>query len=241
MKHMKTALLPALLALSLFGANMARADMHEPDNHTKVDPPPEPEPMPPPDNHTKVDPPTPPTPPGPTPQPPKHDGGGGGIHGKRVFLCVIGNQRYYVRYAAECRGPRVVYQQPRVIYAQPKKRVRTVRYAAPCNCQAPVVSYGGSYGGGDIVIGGGGTRFIGSPAAVAQARKRANRQAQYGYADGGGYGYSDGGGYYEQAPVVRRKAKRVRRVRVQAYNPYPVYDPGVVIHYGPVIMKDGAY
>jgi hypothetical protein len=212
-----------------------------PDNHTKVDPPPEP--------------PTPPTPPNPRPRPdPRPDTGNTDTDKKRHkrLVCVIGDQRFYVRYRSECVGPRVVYRDPGVIYAQPRKRVRTVRYAAPCNCAAARVTYGNS--SGDIVIGGG-TRFIGSPAAVSQARKRAKRQLQYGggyaygggysvgggYAYGGGYGYSDGGGYYEQAPVVRRKAKRLRRVRVQAYNPYPVYDPGVVVHYGPAIMKDGAY
>jgi hypothetical protein len=129
--------------------------------------------------------------------------------------------------------------------------VRTVRYAAPCNCAAPVVTYG--RGRGDIVIGGGyassGTRFIGSPAAVAQARKRAAYQLQFGGGVyDGGYAYGNGVGYdEEQAPVVvRRHAKRnklrVRRARQQVYyGDYPSYNPGVVIHYGPAIMKDGAY
>jgi hypothetical protein len=242
MKLLKTAVFPAFLALSLFGANLAHAGaVTEPDNHTKVDPPPEPEPMPP-DNHTKVDPPPEPTPtptpqPTPTPTPTDPDK----KHPKRL-VCVIGDQRFYVRYRSECVGPRVVYREPRVVYQRQVKRVRTMRYAAPCSCAAPTVTYG--HGNGDIVLGGGyaGTRFIGSPAAVLQARKRAAYQLQFGGGVyGGGYGYSDGGGYYEQAPVIRRKIKRLRRARVQVYAPYPVYDPGVVVHYGPAIMKDGAY
>jgi hypothetical protein len=265
MKITKTTVFPALLALSLFGTTHAYAgndgDMNPPpDEHVDTT-------NPNPDTHMPPDPDTnmppdpgpehvdkggnPPTPPKPTPQPGPNPTDSDKRHPKRL-VCVIGDQRFYVRYRSECVGPRVVYRDPGVIYAQPRKRVRTVRYAAPCNCAAARVTYGNA--SGDIVIGGG-TRFIGSPAAVSQARKRAKRQLQYGggyaygggysdgggYAYGGGYGYSDGGGYYEQAPVVRRKAKRLRRVRVQAYNPYPVYDPGVVVHYGPAIMKDGAY
>ena len=135
------------------------------------DPGPEPEP----EHHTKVDPPTPDPTPTPTPRPdprPRPDVTNTDTdkkHTKRL-VCVIGDQRFYVRYRSQCVGPRVVYRDPGVIYTQPRKRVRTVRYAAPCNCGAPVVAYG--QGRGDIVIGGGyatsGTRFIGSPAAVAK-------------------------------------------------------------------------
>ncbi len=100
-----------------------------------------------------------------------------------------------------------------------------------------------------------------SPAAAMQMERRARKGQAGGYGTGGGYGYgggyavggygggySYGGGYggdygagYGDSIVVQpRKHKRKKHVRYGGPM-YPSYDPGVVIHYGPVVTKGGAY
>lgn len=89
-------------------------------------------------------------------------------------------------------------------------------------------------GYGDVVIGGG-SSFIGSPAAVAQARRRANS----GYYAGGAASYNDG-----DVVIIKKKGKRRRGASYNAgygYNYGSGYGSGVVVHTGPVIMKDGGY
>jgi hypothetical protein len=67
-------------------------------------------------------------------------------------------------------------------------------------------------------------------------RKRMAMQHDYSYGYGNGYGYDDGYGY-AQPRVYHRKKKR--RAMMMDYG--AAYDPGITIHYGPTILKNGAY
>jgi hypothetical protein len=122
---------------------------------------------------------------------------------------------------------------------------------------------GGGYTyGGMIGYGSEGGVYFGSPAARMQAAKRARRNGGYGYSYGGGYagegGYGNGGGYSDNGNYggncncgngrAHKKHRRGHRMRFQSqdygYNGGSqgfTYDPGVVIHYGPTIAKDGGY
>jgi hypothetical protein len=106
--------------------------------------------------------------------PPDHGGGGGGgTIIKRIVVCVINNRVFHVARVEDCGVHRYVRIE--------KRRSRTIRYTASrrhyCGCgQSSVVKNGGDY-----VIGGGG--FVGSAAAVGQARRRAS----LGYEFSGGY------------------------------------------------------
>jgi hypothetical protein len=129
---------------------------------------------------------------------------------------------------------------------------------------------GGGYTyGGMIAYGGDGGVYFGSPAARMQAAKRARRNGGYGYSYGGGYadqgGYGNGVGYSDDGYGYsnnrnyggncncgngrdHKKHRRGHRMRFQSqdygYNGGSqgfTYDPGVVIHYGPTIAKDGGY
>ena len=122
-----------------------------------------------------------------------------------------------------------------------RKYARTVRYVVrgPHYCAPSVNKNGGGYGyGGDVVIGGGG--FIGSPAAVAQARRRASASVAF---SGGSYGYVGEPAYYngDETVVLQKRHKRKRLGGSVYYRGYSSYNSGVVLHYGPAIMKDGAY
>lgn len=77
-------------------------------------------------------------------------------------------------------------------------------------------------------------RYVAQPsrAALMQAQKRARRQAH------ARYQVVDGGYAYDEQVVVRVKKRKARRIR-QAY--LPGYDTSAVIHYGPLVEKNGAY
>ena len=71
-----------------------------------------------------------------------------------------------------------------------------------------------------------------------------------GYSYGGGYGMTGGYGYGTGGctcgtDVVVKPRKHNRKKRYGAYGAGPVqfphYDPGVVIHYGPVVTYSGGY
>jgi hypothetical protein len=106
-----------------------------------------------------------------------------------------------------------------------------------------------------------------SPAAVMQAERRRQR-AEYAYGGsyemdggygagyaygGGGYGfqgdmgYSDGGEYVRQRKPARKARHARRNCNCSGYGQMQgggigfSYDPGVVLHYGPTIVKDGGY
>ncbi len=145
-----------------------------------------------------------------------------------MIVCVINGEVFRVRHIRDCASGYVQYRPVR-------KKHRRVVVQGGCDCGT---GGGYGYGGGDVIIGGGG--FVGSPAAVKQARRRANA---YGYAAGGGYGYGDGGGYYGEGQVVVRKKRIKRKARRVYYNPdYGYgYEPGVMLHTGPAVMKDGGY
>ena len=162
-------------------------------------------------------------------------GGNGGVFVKRVVVCVINHQVFRVARVEDC-GQRAV------VRYRIKRHARTIRYDVPrlpYYAQPGVAKNGGGYGyGGDYVIGGG---YLGSPAAVAQWRRRAAARLQFsgGYVGGGSVG---GGGYYsegEQSVVI--KHHRHRKHRKLVYYGYPAPDSGVIIHYGPAIVKGGGY
>ena len=135
-------------------------------------------------------------------------GGGGGGYERRIVVCVVNGQVFYVRKTTDC-GQRVVVRH------KVKKYHKTVRYTkSRVSCCAPCINKNG--GGGDYVIGGGG--FIGSPAAVAQARRRAGGEEQ----------------------VVVYRHKRFGHGAVYS-GQYSGYNQGVVLHYGPAIVKDGGF
>jgi hypothetical protein len=161
-------------------------------------------------------------------------------HGRKVVVCVVDGRVFRVRDIRECysgqvyvKRQRVVRQ--RVIVEAPRPRVRQRVYS-------------GGYSG--VVTG-----YVGSPAAVAQAQRRAAKNGSEGafYAGGlghgsggsfsGGDGYGDGYGYgegtYVQTRRVSTRKRKIRRPRV-VYS-VPAYDPGVVYHTGPAVMKDGGY
>jgi hypothetical protein len=140
---------------------------------------------------------------------------------------VINGEVFRVRSVRDCASGYVDYRP--VVRKKPRRVVRQVVQQPGCDCG------GYAYGGGqDVVIGG----FVGSPAAVKQARRRANAYGYYGgsYSGGGGYGYGEG-------QVVVRKKRIKRKARTVYYDPsYGYgYEPGVVLHTGPAIMKDGGY
>jgi len=65
-----------------------------------------------------------------------------------------------------------------------------------------------------------------------------------GYGMTGGYGYGMGGCTCGTDVVVKpRKHNRKKRHGAHGAGPagFPVYDPGVVIHYGPVVTYSGGY
>lgn len=137
-------------------------------------------------------------------------------------VCVVNGQVFRVRHISDCASQRVEYR--RVV----RKKVRAERRVVVqqgCGC---------SYGGGqDVIVGG----FIGSRAAVQQARRRANAYGG-GYVTGGGY--VDDGGYGEGQVVIRRKHMKRKR-KVVYYDPGYGYNPGVIYHTGPIITKSGGY
>ena len=105
--------------------------------------------------------------------PPDHGGGGGGGTSiKRIVVCVINNQVIHVARVEDCAARRFVRVE--------EHRSRTIRYTVSRRhyCARPSMVKNG----GDYVIGGG---FIGSAAAVGQARRRASVQLQF----SGGYRY----------------------------------------------------
>jgi hypothetical protein len=162
------------------------------------------------------------------------NGGGSGSHGSaeyfmrgKVVVCVVNGQTFRVRRVSDCNAGGVYVRRERV-----QRRRVVVRQQR------------------DVVIGGYGSGFIGSRAAVAQARRRANKNGGEGAVYDGGLGYGAGGtfsgngygygdGYYAQGEVVVRRKKRLRRARPVYYQ--PAYDPGLVYHTGPAVMKDGGY
>ena len=156
--------------------------------------------------------------------PDDHGGGGGGLIIKRVMVCVINNQVVRVRRVEDC-GQQIVVRR------HVKKYSRTVRYSKSrlpyCAPGINKNSGGYAYGGGYAYSGGG---FVGSPAAVMQARRRAAGGAIY----GGGY-------YVEQPPVVIRQHKRRHLVTQGCNFGCPTYNPGIVVHYGTPISKGGGY
>jgi hypothetical protein len=158
-------------------------------------------------------------------------GGGGGGSERTVIVCIMNGQKFYVRRESECGLTRVVVRH------KVKKYTRTVRYQ---HHRARYCGPSVNKNGGDYVIGGGG--FIGSPAAVAQARRRAGGATAF---SGGGYGYGyvGEGAYYnegEETVVVKRHKRKFRRGAVYSGG-FSGYDSGVVLHYGPAIVKGGAY
>ncbi len=156
-------------------------------------------------------------------------GGGGGVVIKRRVVCVVNNRVYQVRRVEDC-----LQQQAAV--KRNKKRVKSVCYAhahdaycghsnAGYNAGRGIeIGYGGQASGGYAAGGG----FVGSPAAVAQAQRRASK---------------NGGGYYVEGEQVIRVAKRKKgRKMVHLYHSVaPIYDSGITIHYGPVVSKGGSY
>jgi hypothetical protein len=91
-------------------------------------------------------------------------------------------------------------------------------------------------------------RYVAQPslAAVQQAERRARNArlhatcgyAHLGYSLGGGCGYGEGYGnvVVVERPVVRKKRHhKRRRMVVPAYT----YDQGIVVHYGPAVVKNG--
>lgn len=96
------------------------------------------------------------------------------------------------------------------------------------------IGCGGRANGGVVVSGG----FFGSPAAVAQAKRRAAKNG-----DGGSYaGMGYGDAYVvNQSPAPGVHKRKLRRRGTPVYCPPPGYYSGVVVHYGPAIIKNGGY
>jgi hypothetical protein len=162
------------------------------------------------------------------------NGGGGGGGERIVIVCVMNGQKFHVRRESECGLTRIVVRN------KVKKYSRTVRYE---HLRKHYCGPSVNKNGGDYVIGGGG--YIGSPAAVAQARRRAGGSIEfsgvgYGYGYGGGYGYVGEPAFYDETVAVKRHQRKFRRGAVYS-GQFPGYNGGVVIHYGPAIVKGGAY
>lgn len=153
-------------------------------------------------------------------------GGGGGGHfpgnRKAQVVCVIDGQIVYVRRVQDC-----TYQPKVVVYHAPRKAKRVSK-------KARVVVEHLDKNGGDSYVVVPQVQYYSpaSPAAVMQARKRAAKAASQSY----------GHGYYVQPQVVVKQYRKKRKVRYAQpiYMPAPDYS-GVVIHYGPLVTKGGAY
>jgi hypothetical protein len=217
MTRFKSAIVPALLAMSLLGAGMAFAG---PPSHGK--------------NDGGND--------GPSHNKGGDNGGGNGDNGggrgngggggggyvtRKVVICVINGQVHRVRNIHECLSGQVYVKRERKAPRRVAVRKRSYSY------------------GDDVVIGAGG--FVGSTAAVSQARRRASKNGGEGGYYAGGLGYGTGGhGYggtytYSDSDIVQEpRSLRKRYARKHRRAVYvPVYDPGVVYHTGPIITKSG--
>jgi hypothetical protein len=154
-------------------------------------------------------------------------------HGRQAVVCVVNGEVFRVRRLQDCYSGQVYVRRAprqRVIVDAPRPRVVVQRRRA--------------YQGYSGVV----TGYVGSPAAVAQAQRRAAKNGGEGFWYEGGLGHGSGGSfsgngygegtYVETRRVVtrKRKARKARRV-VYA----PAYDPGLVYHTGPIITKDGGY
>ncbi len=178
--------------------------------------------------------------PGPKPSSQFSDGGSNtsvDFRDRRVVVCVVNGVPYRVRDIRQCYSGQVYV-----------KRQRVVRRRVIVQQPRPQVYVQGGYSG--VVTG-----YVGSPAAVRQAQRRAAKNGSEGafYAgglghgsggsfSGGGYGNGNGYGegyYVERRRVVTTRKRKMRRARPVYYA--PAYDPGVVYHTGPAIMKDGGY
>ncbi len=159
----------------------------------------------------------------------KRGGGGtGSVHVRQraQVVCVIDGQIVYVRRVQDC-----AYQPETVVQYVPRKTKKVRRQARVAVQQCTNKNGGDGY----VVMQQPQVQYYSpaSPAATKQARKRAARAAA-------SYGYGDG--YYVQPQVVVKQYRKKRKVRYAQ----PIYMPapdqsGVVIHYGPLVSKGGAY
>jgi hypothetical protein len=174
----------------------------------------------------------------------KSGGAGPKQRAAQKVVCVINNRIVHVRNVRDCYQNNDVYvqyvpkQAKRVYVAKSGKRKAKHAY----RYQAQVVQQyndGSSY----VTVQQPRVRYYSpaSPAAVMQSRKRAAKAAaaySYNYGDQ----YSQDGSYCPPPQVVvRTHKKKLRKVRYAQPVYVPAYDQGIVIHYGPLVSKGGAY
>jgi hypothetical protein len=160
-------------------------------------------------------------------------GGGGGGFSERI-ICVVNGRRFEVSDVRNCY-PRRKFTYGYVRYhfeghVGVRRHIRIARHLPVCGCadaQSGYAGYGASYSGYGYDTGG-------SVAAQMQAERRARNAAM---TDGGVY-FGQDDGSFEQP---RRYLKKRRHFIYGGYDEGYTYDPGYVIHYGPVISKDGGY